>query len=80
MASSPDQWDFGPRPPMNIHSIYMGGGGILWAADQGSNKLLAYDAGDTSSIHGERSVRARAVSGASTGSRPTKRAISTPLK
>src|SRR5258705_6000577 len=29
---------------MNIHSIYMGSDGILWAADQGSNKLLAYDA------------------------------------
>jgi DNA-binding beta-propeller fold protein YncE len=39
-----DQWDFGPRPPMNIHSIYMGNDGILWAADQGSNKLLGYDA------------------------------------
>jgi DNA-binding beta-propeller fold protein YncE len=39
-----DQWDAGPRPPMNIHSIYMGSDGILWAADQGSNKLLAYDA------------------------------------
>ena len=39
-----DQWDFGPRPPMNIHSIYVGNDGILWAADQGSNKLLAYDA------------------------------------
>ena len=38
-----DQWDFGPRPPMNIHSIYMGQDGILWAADQGSNKLLGYD-------------------------------------
>jgi DNA-binding beta-propeller fold protein YncE len=38
-----DQWDFGPRPPMNIHSIYMGANHILWAADQGSNKLLAYD-------------------------------------
>ena len=35
---------FGPRPPMNIHSIYMGSDHILWAADQGSNKLLAYDA------------------------------------
>jgi DNA-binding beta-propeller fold protein YncE len=30
-----DQWDFGPRPPMNIHSIYMGANRILWAADQG---------------------------------------------
>ena len=39
-----DQWDFGPRPPMNIHSIYMGTNHILWAADQGSNKLLGYDA------------------------------------
>jgi DNA-binding beta-propeller fold protein YncE len=38
-----DQWDFGPRPPMNIHSIYLGADHILWAADQGSNKLLAYD-------------------------------------
>jgi len=38
-----DQWDFGPRPPMNIHSIYMGSNQILWAADQGSNKLLGYD-------------------------------------
>jgi DNA-binding beta-propeller fold protein YncE len=39
-----DQWDFGPRPPMNIHSITMGADGILWAADQGSHKLLGYDA------------------------------------
>jgi hypothetical protein len=39
-----DQWDFGPRPPMNIHSIYMGNDGVLWAADQGSQRLLAYDA------------------------------------
>jgi len=38
-----DQWDFGPRPPMNIHSITVGADGILWAADQGSNKLLGYD-------------------------------------
>jgi hypothetical protein len=38
-----DQWDFGPRPPMNIHSITMGNDGILWAADQGSHKLLGYD-------------------------------------
>ena len=38
-----DQWDMGPRPPMNIHSIYMGQNHILWAADQGSNKLNAYD-------------------------------------
>jgi sugar lactone lactonase YvrE len=28
---------------MNIHSIYMGQNHILWAADQGSNKLNAYD-------------------------------------
>jgi peptidylamidoglycolate lyase len=39
-----DQWDFGPRPPMNIHSITMGADGVLWAADQGSHKLLGYDA------------------------------------
>jgi len=39
-----DQWDFGPRPPMNIHSITMGNDGVLWAADQGSHKILGYDA------------------------------------
>ena len=39
-----DQWDFGPRPPMNIHDIYMGADSVLWAADQGSHKLLGYDA------------------------------------
>jgi DNA-binding beta-propeller fold protein YncE len=39
-----DQWDAGPRPPMNIHSIYMGQDGILWGADQGSNKIVAWDA------------------------------------
>jgi DNA-binding beta-propeller fold protein YncE len=38
-----DQWDFGPRPPIDIHSIYMGSDHILWAADEGTNKLLAYD-------------------------------------
>ena len=39
-----DQWDTGPRPPMNVHSITMGNDGVLWAADQGSNKLVGYDA------------------------------------
>ena len=39
-----DAWSFGPRPPMNIHDIYMGDDGILWAADQGGSKLLGYDA------------------------------------
>jgi DNA-binding beta-propeller fold protein YncE len=39
-----DQWDFGPRPPMNIHTIFMGNDGKLWAADQGGNKMLQYDA------------------------------------
>jgi len=39
-----DQWDTGPRPPMNIHSITMGADGVLWAADQGSHKLVGYDA------------------------------------
>ena len=29
---------------MNIHSITMGNDGVLWAADQGSHKLLGYDA------------------------------------
>jgi DNA-binding beta-propeller fold protein YncE len=39
-----DQWDFGPRPPMNIHDIFMGQDHKLWAADQGGNKMLQYDA------------------------------------
>ena len=39
-----DSWDFGPRPPMNIHTIYMADDGKLWAADQGSHKMLGYDA------------------------------------
>ncbi len=39
-----DQWDMGPRPPMNIHDIYVGDNGVLWAADQGSHKLNGYDA------------------------------------
>jgi DNA-binding beta-propeller fold protein YncE len=42
-----DQWDFGPRPPMNIHAITMGNDGVLWAADQGSHKLLGYDPNGT---------------------------------
>ena len=40
-----DQWSFGPRPPMNIHQIWMGQDHKLWAADQGGNKMLQYDAG-----------------------------------
>jgi hypothetical protein len=32
-----DQWNMGPRPPMIIHTLYMGKNHILWAADQGSN-------------------------------------------
>ena len=39
-----DEWNTGPRPPMNIHTIFMGQDGKLWAADQGSNKLVGYDA------------------------------------
>ena len=39
-----DQWSMGPRPPMNIHDIYMGSDGVLWAADQGSSKLNGYTA------------------------------------
>jgi DNA-binding beta-propeller fold protein YncE len=39
-----DSWDFGPRPPMNIHDIFMGQDHKLWAADQGGNKMLQYDA------------------------------------
>jgi len=38
-----DQWNFGPRPPMNIHAIFMGSDHKLWAADQGGNKMLQYD-------------------------------------
>lgn len=38
-----DQWEFGPRPPIDIHSIYMGSDHVLWAADEGTNKLLGYD-------------------------------------
>jgi len=68
-----DQWDFGPRPPMNIHSIYMGANHILWAADQGSNKLLAYDAGGHFLYSWGTFAPARAACGACTGSRPTRR-------
>src|SRR5215471_20466837 len=39
-----DQWEFGPRPPIDIHSIYMGSDHVLWAADEGTNKLLSYHA------------------------------------
>lgn len=38
-----DQWNFGPRPPMNIHTIWVGRDHKLWAADQGGNKMLQYD-------------------------------------
>lgn len=38
-----DEWSTGPRPPMNIHQIYMGNDQKLWAADQGSHKLIQYD-------------------------------------
>jgi sugar lactone lactonase YvrE len=38
-----DQWSFGPRPPMNIHTIWVGRDHMLWAADQGGNKMLQYD-------------------------------------
>ena len=57
-----DQWDFGPRPPMNIHSIYMGSDGILWAADQGSNKLTRLRRRGTLPLFmGNVQLRARAV-------------------
>ena len=75
-----DQWDFGPRPPMNIHSIYMGNDGILWAADQGSNKLLGYDANGHFLYSWGTFGTCQGCSGACTGSRPTRRAISTPPK
>jgi 6-bladed beta-propeller len=38
-----EQWNFGPRPPMNIHTIWVGSDHKLWAADQGGNKMLQYD-------------------------------------
>ena len=38
-----DEWNFGPRPPMDIHSFLVTSDGKLWAADQGTHKILGYD-------------------------------------
>ena len=75
-----DQWDFGPRPPMNIHSITMGADGSSGPPTRDRTSSSPTTPTDTSSIRGARLARARAASGACTGSRPTKRAISTPPK
>jgi sugar lactone lactonase YvrE len=38
-----DEWTFGPRPPMDIHSFIVTSDHKLWAADQGTHKILGYD-------------------------------------
>jgi peptidylamidoglycolate lyase len=38
-----DEWNFGPRPPMDIHSFIVTSDQKLWAADQGTHKILGYD-------------------------------------
>ncbi len=38
-----DEWKFGPRPPMDIHSFIVTSDQKLWAADQGTHKILGYD-------------------------------------
>jgi len=38
-----DEWNFGPRPPMDIHSFIVTSDHKLWAADQGTHKILGYD-------------------------------------
>jgi hypothetical protein len=38
-----DEWTFGPRPPMDIHSFRVTSDRKLWAADQGTHKILGYD-------------------------------------
>jgi len=37
------EWNFGPRPPMDIHSFIVTSDRKLWAADQGTHKILGYD-------------------------------------
>jgi DNA-binding beta-propeller fold protein YncE len=41
-----DSWKYQTQPnaPSNIHAIYMGNDGKLWAADQTTHKMLGYDA------------------------------------
>ena len=38
-----DEWSFGSRPPMDIHSFIVTSDRKLWAADQGTHKILGYD-------------------------------------
>jgi NHL repeat len=38
-----DEWKFSKVGPSNIHTIYMGSNGTLWAADQTTHKMLGYD-------------------------------------
>ncbi len=38
-----NEWKFGPRPPMDIHSFIVTSDQKLWAADQGTHKILGYD-------------------------------------
>ena len=33
-----DEWNFGPRPPMDIHSFIVTSDQKLWAADQGHSQ------------------------------------------
>jgi 6-bladed beta-propeller len=42
-----DEWNFGPRPPMDIHSFIVTSDRKLWAADQGTHKILGYDLNGT---------------------------------
>jgi hypothetical protein len=37
------EWTFGPRPPMDIHNFIVTSDRKLWAADQGTHKILGYD-------------------------------------
>ena len=37
-----DEWSFGPEPT-DIHLIYIGADGVLWAADRATTKILGYD-------------------------------------
>jgi peptidylamidoglycolate lyase len=38
-----DEWSFGSRPPMDIHNFIVTSDRKLWAADQGTHKILGYD-------------------------------------
>ena len=38
-----DEWKFGPRPPMDSHSFIVTSDQKLWAADQGTHKILGYN-------------------------------------